>query len=78
MDYSMRGSWVVVQAITDMVPFMNARLQGLYKLDRAGAIPGTGIKLSVAMRGSAVMAATLALYAPQPRRWPIRGARGLG
>lgn len=32
MDFSMQGSWPVVRFLTQSVPFLNARLQGLYKL----------------------------------------------
>jgi len=35
MDFSMQGSWTTVRFLTQVVPFMNARLQGLYKLGRA-------------------------------------------
>lgn len=57
MDYSMRGSNSAIQFLTDVVPFLNARLQGLYKLGRAGASnPG-----SILAKGSVIMLATLAL-----------------
>ncbi|MBC7662787.1 MAG: hypothetical protein H7276_03165, partial [Caulobacter sp.] len=36
LDYSLQGAWPMVRAITQTVPFMNARAQGLYKLGRAG------------------------------------------
>lgn len=35
MDFSMHGKWAAVRTLTAVVPFMNARLQGLYKLGRA-------------------------------------------
>jgi hypothetical protein len=35
MDFSMQGSWVAVRFLTQVVPFLNARAQGLYKLGRA-------------------------------------------
>jgi hypothetical protein len=35
MDFSGSGKWAAVRTITQIVPFMNARLQGLYKLGRA-------------------------------------------
>lgn len=35
MDFSMGGSWPIVRFLTQTVPFLNARLQGLYKLGRA-------------------------------------------
>jgi hypothetical protein len=35
MDFSMGGSALVVRFLTQSVPFLNARMQGLYKLGRA-------------------------------------------
>ena len=35
MDFSMQGSFTSIRMLTQVVPFMNARLQGLYKLGRA-------------------------------------------
>lgn len=35
MDFSMQGSFTTVRFLTQVVPFMNARMQGLYKLGRA-------------------------------------------
>jgi hypothetical protein len=35
LDFSMGGHWAAVRFLTQTVPFMNARLQGLYKLGRA-------------------------------------------
>jgi DNA repair protein RadC len=35
MDFSMQGSFTAVRFLTQTVPFLNARLQGLYKLGRA-------------------------------------------
>jgi hypothetical protein len=35
MDFSMSGKWQAVRVLCSVVPFMNARLQGLYKLGRA-------------------------------------------
>ena len=37
LDFSMQGKWAAVRFLTQTVPFMNARLQGLYKLGRATA-----------------------------------------
>ena len=39
MDFSMQGSWGAVRLATQTVPFLNARLQGLYKLGRDGITP---------------------------------------
>lgn len=35
MDFSLQGSSKAVRSLTQIVPFMNARLQGMYKLGRA-------------------------------------------
>jgi hypothetical protein len=61
MDYSMRGQWAAVRILTDMVPFLNARLQGLYKLGRSGALPGPGMRAKLVAKGSMIALATLAL-----------------
>ena len=34
MDFSLQGSWTGIRFLTQVVPFMNARMQGLYKLGR--------------------------------------------
>ena len=36
MDYSLRGNYQLLMRLTDVVPFLNARLQGTSKLVRAG------------------------------------------
>jgi N12 class adenine-specific DNA methylase/predicted RNA methylase len=35
LDFSMRGSWTGIRFLTQVVPFMNARAQGMYKLGRS-------------------------------------------
>jgi len=35
MDFSMQGSFNTIRFLTQIVPFMNARLQGMYKLGRS-------------------------------------------
>lgn len=35
MDFSLHGRFAAIRMLTQMVPFMNARLQGMYKLGRA-------------------------------------------
>lgn len=35
LDFGLQGSWTAVRLLTQVVPFMNARAQGLYKLGRA-------------------------------------------
>ena len=39
LDFSMQGSWPAFRLVTQTVPFMNARVQGLYKLGRDGVTP---------------------------------------
>ena len=39
LDFSMQGSWPAFRFLTQIVPFLNARVQGLYKLGRDGIIP---------------------------------------
>lgn len=63
MDYGLRGTWAPIRVVTQVVPFMNARLQGLYKLGRAandnpkrfsavvGGVTLATIALSLAYRG---------------------------
>lgn len=62
MDYSMRGDHGVMQFFADTVPFLNARIQGLYKLGREGALRPRDI----VARGSVIALASLALLA---RNW---------
>ena len=57
MDYSMQGDADVFRVMADIIPFFNARLQGLYKLGRAGVEnPKT-----IMIRGLILTAASLAL-----------------
>jgi len=70
MDYSLRGDFAAYQLLTDVVPFLNARVQGLYKLGRASAShPG-----HVFAKGSVLMIAALALLA---RNWDDERYRDL-
>ncbi len=74
MDYSMRGNWTLFRLLGDVLPFFNARLQGLYKLGRAG-----GVESAPDPRPRGVDRALLA-RAPrvEPRPGGLRGARGVG
>src|SRR3546814_4910786 len=55
MDYSLQGSWTAVRLLADVVPFFNARLQGLYRLSRAAN------NKQLYYAGGAVAAASIAL-----------------
>lgn len=61
MDFTSQGSWPVVKFLTQSVPFLNARIQGLYKLGRAGADNPARVAAVV----GAVMMGSLALMATQ-------------
>lgn len=45
MDFSAHGAWPAVRFLIDVVPFLNARLQGLDKLYRSGVKPSTKVVL---------------------------------
>jgi hypothetical protein len=61
MDFAMRGDAAAMRFFADVVPFLNARVQGLYKLGRrAGTRKGLR---SVALRGGVITLASAALYA---------------
>ena len=57
LDFSMAGAWNSIRFLAQTVPFMNARLQGLYKLGRAAnenparfsAVVGATALVSIAM-----------------------------
>lgn len=60
MDFSMQGTWTSIRFLTQVVPFLNARLQGLYKLGRGAAedpkrfamVAGATAMVSVALLGA--------------------------
>jgi hypothetical protein len=39
LDFSMQGAWPAFRLVTQVVPFLNARIQGLYKLGKDGINP---------------------------------------
>jgi hypothetical protein len=51
MDFSLHGSWGAVQTLAEWSPFLNARLQGLYKLGRAGFTPGRRVQFATVTMG---------------------------
>lgn len=48
LDFSMQGAWPAWRLITQVTPFLNARVQGLYKLGRDGIMPTTRSVYSIA------------------------------
>lgn len=61
MDFSMQGDAKFMQFFSDVLPFFNARVQGLYKLGRRAATPAG--KKAILLRGSILMMGSVALYA---------------
>jgi len=58
-NFTSHGDWAAMRLLTQTVPFMNARIQGLYKLYRGGRDNPTKFML----RGTGVIAATALLLA---------------
>jgi hypothetical protein len=59
MDFAAHGKNGLLRSLISIVPFLNARLQGLHKIGREGAGPN---RAKVIMRGAAVAAMSLALH----------------
>jgi hypothetical protein len=67
MDFSMQGQFRVIKVVGSVVPFFNARLQGLYKLGRDGLTPTyrvianatTGAELQIDDKKKALRFATM-------------------
>lgn len=57
LNFTMHGDFRAMQVLTSTVPFMNARIQGLYRLYRGGR----DNPRAFAMRGLLILAATVAL-----------------
>ncbi len=60
LDFNRHGAWPAVRFLIDVVPFMNARIQGLDKLKRSFATKGQQKRLAVVLGGVAM--ASMALY----------------
>lgn len=68
MDYSMKGNFQLMSTLIDMLPFFNARVQGLYKLGRASVANGDDrlfqvLSKDLAFKGIKVAGFSLALAA---------------
>jgi hypothetical protein len=48
LDFSMHGSWAAFRLASQTIPFLNARVQGLYKLGRDGIVPTTRVLYNTA------------------------------
>lgn len=60
MDFNLRGKSAAIRTLGATVPFLNARIQGLYKLGRAGTDPATQGKMALSLL--ALASASVALY----------------
>jgi len=49
-DFTLRGAGTIVRGLTQMVPFMNAWAQGLYKVGRSAADSDRNVSVAVGMR----------------------------
>jgi hypothetical protein len=47
LDFSMQGAWPAFRLLTQTIPFLNARVQGLYKLGRDGIVPTSRVIYNV-------------------------------
>jgi hypothetical protein len=61
MDFSMQGSFTLVRAMSDMLPFFNARLIGLYRLAKAGKT--SEARQIILRKGATIAMMSLALMA---------------
>nr|WP_299241355.1 LPD38 domain-containing protein [uncultured Halomonas sp.] len=53
IDFSAHGAWPAVRILIDIVPFLNARIQGLDKIYRSGIKPGANVVLEAFGKGKA-------------------------
>lgn len=58
LNFSMRGDWAAIRFLTETVPFLNARLQGIYRLGR-GYLDNPK---AFATKGSMIMVASIILW----------------
>jgi hypothetical protein len=68
MDFSLQGNYRAMQTLVDLIPFLNARLQGMYKLKRASINEGDNAFIKrfskeLATKGMMVAGFSLALAA---------------
>lgn len=68
MNFSQHGAWPAMRILIDVVPFLNARLQGLDKIYRSGVKPG--IRMAMGQGGATDKQA-------MARFWSVTGAVAL-
>ena len=70
IDFSARGAWPAVRILIDIVPFLNARIQGLDKIYRSGVKPGANVLMAAFGKGEAGVSDKQAAA----RFWTVTGA----
>ena len=70
MDFSMQGSFNTIRFLTQIVPFMNARLQGMYKLGRAAKDDPR--KLAIVTGATALFSIALMMASEDDDDWKKR------
>lgn len=73
IDFGARGAWPAIRILTDIVPFLNARIQGLDKIYRSGIKPGTNVVAAAFGYGQAGVSDKQAAA----RFWAVAGAMSL-
>ena len=70
IDFSARGAWPAVRILIDVVPFLNARIQGLDKIYRSGFKPTGNVMMEAFGQGQAGVTDKQAAG----RFWAVTGA----
>lgn len=70
IDFSAHGAWPAVRVLIDIVPFLNARIQGLDKIYRSGVKPGASVLAEAFGKGKANVTDKQAAA----RFWTVTGA----
>ncbi|MFG6159616.1 LPD38 domain-containing protein [Halomonas sp. 1390] len=73
MDFSSHGAWPATRVLIDIIPFLNARIQGLDKIYRSGVRPGGSVVFD-ALRGKTPNATDKQVAG---RFWAVTGAVSL-
>lgn len=70
IDFSAHGAWPATRILIDIIPFLNARIQGLDKIYRSGVKPGSAVLREVFGGGKA----SLSDKQVAGRFWAVTGA----
>jgi len=70
MDFSKQGAWPAIRFLSQVVPFFNARLQGMYKLGRSGM--ENPQRMGIVLGATALMSVALMLAYGDDDEWKKR------